>query len=473
MGKRVEIAILFVVWWVVLASACQAQQVLVTGQATGFSPGSLVRVQVYADPFSGLEKTLAVTRTDSSGNFRVAFPVKRTEYAMLAVNLKRTAFFLKPGASYHFDLKIDSTASGNTPFDKFTLQRQLFADDDSLNAYINIFDGWFDSLLMNHFRDIYVSHNRQVVSDFSSKVQYRFAKVKSPYLHQYIRYSIASLMPGLRAESLPEIVRHYFAGQPVLYHNIRYAAFFLDFFRSYFNSTVKKPVTIDRLLAVVHKRDIRKLDSLFALAPGMKKDAQLRQMAEMVQLANAYNNAVFDKADIEALFRQMAADSPFAGNRKVAKDYLVKLRVMQPGTKAPDFLLPDVTGKEYALKDFSGKFVLLDFVRAGCPVCLAHLKALDELNAKWGNAFTIVSLVNGKITPQFLQDARPDSHRWPFLLIGKDILLLERYQVVTYPAYVLIDPRGRILLAPAPMPDENLQQVIGNRINSYKKSRKN
>lgn len=455
------------------AGGVQARQVQITGHAEGFAPGSLVRVLVYADQFSHLEKTLATTRTDSAGNFSLAFPIKQTTYAMLAINLKRTEFYLKPEAIYHFTITQDSLIRNASPFEDIPLRVGIKAEDDSLNTLIGAYNGLYNKLIINHFRDIYLSHNREVLKNFEEKVNNRFGQIKTPYVRHYIRYSLASLVWGSRTKSLPEIVAAYFAGKPVLYQNMQYTRLFLNFFQVYFESTIKKPVTRDKLATVIPQRNLKKLDALFASDPALSADACVRQLAEMVQLANLYPDPGFEKNDIAALFKQIAAKSAFAKNREIARDYLVKLNILQPGTPAPAFLLPDLMGKEFSLKDFRGKFVLLSFVNTHCPVCNKQLNELNNISQKLGTGFTNLTIVKGKATPEFMRQEDPIGYSWPFLLLGKSILILEKYQIVTYPAYVLIDPEGRVVMAPAPMPGNNLQQYIAARMNAFKKRTKN
>ncbi|GMT45696.1 MAG: hypothetical protein IEMM0006_1528 [bacterium] len=464
---------IFPLFLLLVAGGVQSREVQITGHTKGFSPGSLVRVLVYADQFSHLEKTLATTRTDSTGNFSLTFPVTQTTYAMLAINLKRTGFYLKPKAVYHFTIAQDSLIRNASPFEDIPLRVSIKAEDDSLNILIGIYNELYNKLIINHFRDIYLSHNRELLRNFEAKVNQRFGQIKTPYLQRYIRYSQASLVWGSRTKSLPEIVAAYFAENPVLYHNRQYTRLFLNFFRVYFESTIKKPVTRDKLARVIPQRNLKKLDALFASDPALSADARVRQLAEMVQLANLYPDPGFGKDDITLLFKQIAAKSAFVKNREIARDYLVKLNILQPGTPAPAFLLPDLTGKEFSLKDFRGKFVLLDFVNTHCPVCNKQLNELANISRELGAGFTNLTIVKGKATPEFMRQANPTGYSWPFLLLGKSILILERYQIVTYPAYVLIDPEGRVAMAPAPMPGNNLQQYIATRINAFKKRAKN
>ncbi len=468
-----RIKIIFLTAFFVVAGRLSAQDVEITGHVAGFGPQSLIRVQVYADQFSQLEKTLAATHADIHGNFRLTFPVKQTTYVMLYVNLKHTGFYLKPGGIYHLNIKQDSAARFASPFEEIPLRVQMHAKDDSLNTEIVAYDRLYSRLIINHFRDIYQFHDWQPVENFEDTVRRRFGKTRSAYLQQYIHYSEASLVWGSRTKSLHEIVASYFAGHPVLYRNVQYTNLFLDFFRAYFESTVKRPVTKDRLQQIVPLRNLKMLDNLFAEDPALSADARVRQLTEMVQLAKYFPDHDFSHADINALFKQIAATSPYPENRLVAKDYLKRLNILQPGTPAPSFVLPDFMGKEYALKDFRGKFVLLSFVNTHCPVCNYQINKLKGISQSLDENFTNLTIVVGKVTRNFMQEVQPTHRRWPFLLLGRNILLLEKYQIVTYPSYVLINPQGRILMAPAPMPGQSLGQRIAIWMRAYKKHEQN
>ena len=49
---------------------------------------------------------------------------------------------------------------------------------------------------------------------------------------------------------------------------------------------------------------------------------------------------------------------------------------------------------------------------------------------------------------------------WPLLNLGNNILLLETYNVRTFPEYILIKPGTKIGAAPAPAPDGNLDALV-------------
>ena len=64
------------------------QNVGISGAALG-RPNELVRVIVYADQFSRIDSTRAITTTDVWGNFNMSFDIEEVNFAYLALGLKR------------------------------------------------------------------------------------------------------------------------------------------------------------------------------------------------------------------------------------------------------------------------------------------------------------------------------------------------------------------------------------------------
>lgn len=74
---------------------------------------------------------------------------------------------------------------------------------------------------------------------------------------------------------------------------------------------------------------------------------------------------------------------------------------VETGTPAPDFTLLDTDGNEVALADFSGKFVVLEWLNHGCPFVKRHydsgnMQALQEKYTEAGVVWlSIVSSAPG------------------------------------------------------------------------------
>ncbi len=63
---------------------------------------------------------------------------------------------------------------------------------------------------------------------------------------------------------------------------------------------------------------------------------------------------------------------------------------MKLGRDAPGFTLPGISGKDYSLKDFRGKVVLLNFWATWCPPCKAEIPSLIRLNHMFSNEGLVI-----------------------------------------------------------------------------------
>ena len=57
---------------------------------------------------------------------------------------------------------------------------------------------------------------------------------------------------------------------------------------------------------------------------------------------------------------------------------------------APDFSLPDLSGKTVSLEQFRGKVVLLDFWATWCPPCRMTIPLLINLQEQYGKKGLII-----------------------------------------------------------------------------------
>jgi|GEM_PF-437657 len=464
--------IIHLIFWLFVAPLV-AQNVIVTGKLEGYDNGVMVRIMIPTDRFSHQMKTLATTYTGKSGDFSFHIELKQPVYAKLAVNLRKGSLFLEPGENYQVQIKRDTLGQHGSIFDRQPPEIKILKGNTKLSNQLGDFNQMYNLFLMNHFREIYLYHDISALKNFKKKVAVTFANDTSSYLKDYIRYSLAPLDLAARTLSDTGFVKRYFVGHKVLYHNVQYVEAFRNFFKTFFASMIFDGVSSEKVAEIMSTGNFQKLDAVFSKIPLLKSDARVRELSEMVYLEKHFYDNDFNRWSILEMYKNMSRQCRFMENRKIAGDFYHKLKYLMPGTPAPRFTLPGFHGKEYALKDFKGKFVLLAFYKTGSPLCKRQLSFLKSMDSHEPDDFTPVLIVVGKHPDFYLKAFMSQQYPWPFLLLGKDILLLEQYQVMEFPTYVLLNPDGTIAMAPAPMPEENAFQQISVYMNRYKKRVKN
>jgi peroxiredoxin len=81
-------------------------------------------------------------------------------------------------------------------------------------------------------------------------------------------------------------------------------------------------------------------------------------------------------------------------------------KLLVKGSKAPDFNLPGIDGKEYSLKDFKGKkAVLIIFMCNHCPYVVPKMDYLVELQDRYGPAGLQIVGINSNDAVNYPEDS--------------------------------------------------------------------
>jgi thiol-disulfide isomerase/thioredoxin len=113
--------------------------------------------------------------------------------------------------------------------------------------------------------------------------------------------------------------------------------------------------------------------------------------------------------------------------------------------KAPEFTLPDTTGKFWQLTDFTGKYILLDFWATWCVPCVKTMKQFPEFYEKHKENLEIVSISVDKNIEPVKKLISKNGYSWVFLHNGISQEILSSYFIIGYPTYFLIDKKGNLI----------------------------
>ncbi len=124
--------------------------------------------------------------------------------------------------------------------------------------------------------------------------------------------------------------------------------------------------------------------------------------------------------------------------------------LLKPGTVAPDFELPSPEGKKVSLKQFKGKYVVLDFWASWCPDCrkdAPNIVAMYNRFKDKGVAFVGVSFD----VDAALWKAAVDKYGMTYAHVSelkkmREANISKAYGVKWIPSMIVVGPDGKVVM---------------------------
>lgn len=114
-------------------------------------------------------------------------------------------------------------------------------------------------------------------------------------------------------------------------------------------------------------------------------------------------------------------------------------------SRAPDFTLKDMAGKNVSLSAFKGKVVLLNFWATWCPPCRAEMPAFNKLyNEQKSRGFEVIAISTDRSVSSVKDFLEKHKVSFPVLFDG-DRTAAKLYRVFSMPTTFLIDRNGTIV----------------------------
>lgn len=118
------------------------------------------------------------------------------------------------------------------------------------------------------------------------------------------------------------------------------------------------------------------------------------------------------------------------------------------GGEAPDFTMKTPAEEDMSLKDFRGKYVLIDFWASWCGPCRRENPNVVKMYNKYkGEEFEILGVSLDRQKDRWLQAIEKDGLTWPNVsdLKGWQNAAAKKYGVSSIPHTVLVDKEGKII----------------------------
>lgn len=412
-----------------------AQNVTVSGRVN--RPNALMRLMIYDDLLNMHETQVAETNADDKGFFILEGKVDQTLPASIYVGLESVDLVITPGASYEVSIAIPDVDIQASYFDRPSpTLRVKTATDKGVYRQLILSDEIIDGYVLNYFDELFRRRQSRYLDSIRATIDAEM-DIKNDYVIQHNAYKIASIQMALNADGGQKVIKEYYDGKPVLYTCMAYMDLFKDLFKNY-------EVT----------EEFR------------NRNPKLAELITIYHLRSSYYNEIPRlRGAVKKQIQAFKTRSKYPETQQMVTNMLTRFDRFAPGAPAVDFELADASGNKVKLSDFKDKVVVLQFVEGTSRTVEHQFEVLSDLHHQWQDQVQLVTITT---KDQFSSHRkRFEEHRydWPLLNLGNEILLLEQYEVRTFPEYFIINKGTKIGMAPAPSPDQTLDEYIRGCLN--------
>ncbi len=145
------------------------------------------------------------------------------------------------------------------------------------------------------------------------------------------------------------------------------------------------------------------------------------------------------------------------------KAYYQQAYILKPGGQAPGFFLQDQADSLVSLKEFQGKVIYIGFWFVGCAPCIKEFPHENALVEKFeGKDVRIISICVRSSRENWMKMSSRYGLKTINLFANPnwEKSLIEKYNIKSYPHYVLIDKTGKVVENNCSRPSEKIATQI-------------
>ena len=406
---------------------------------------ALVRLLVCDDLLNMHEVEVAQTTSDDQGFFLLEGKVDQILPARLVVGLEGVDLYVRPGAAYEVSITIPDADPSLSYFERPSPALRIkTASDQGIYRQIIISEQIINSYVLEYFDQLYRRRQYRYLDSIKETIRAEL-DIRDDYVKLQNTYKIASIQLAVNADGGKKVIAELFDGKPVFYHCPAY----MDLFKDLFSNWFYRPAYDLDAFQEAFWNSTEAFGRFMNADPFMERNPRLAELILLYNLRTMYREQPKFRKAVKTHLKAIRDKSSYGETKMMVDHMLVDFDRFATGASAPDFELPAVTGEMVKLSDFKDQMVVLQFVEGSSATVDHQFETLADLHHQWQDSVQLVTVTTKDQLEQHKKRFEDHRYDWPLLNLGNDILLLERYEVRTFPEYFIILPGTKIGLAPA------------------------
>ncbi|MBN2165581.1 MAG: TlpA family protein disulfide reductase [Marinilabiliaceae bacterium] len=463
--------------------------VLVGIQISGFSaPVDSIRIFGNAPEYKGMSLVLETIknyvtnekseigriRVDKNGFFDDYFYVAFAQKCFLDLGKVRAYVYLEPGNNYQVVLPPYIPKSEAERFNPFFEPEEVVlgiknVDSGSLNEMIRNFDERFKYEFSSNAYELFNRGSVVKADEIKAELDSLFPSRNGSYFHTHKTFRYARLYMLAMKRKRRTVIYNFFSHNPIEFNMPAYwetySEMFKDFFTYYFNTST------GRLLktAIGHNQSFNSL-SLVLSADTIFSQSDFRESVLLKGLYDSYFSGRYSEETVLNLVEQATSNGGSQQICHFASEILYRLNHLRIGSVAPDFKVLGIDGQEISLDKYKGKFLYLSFVHTENYACKKDMQVLDVISKQFKKEINVLTVVLDNNQEKGFSFFKTNKYNWDISHYAENGKILLDYNIRILPVYYLIDPEGKLVLSPAPAPEESFMNYFSDTYRKYKQN---
>lgn len=443
----------------------KVKEVIIEGDAPAFAIGKTARLVVFEDLLNYTPSTVATAVIDKKGHFTLKYKTRTIRLAQLVIQMAKAEFFIEPEKHYSLAVDIDEEIF-KLPFPEeyggFLQITNLHPDTNELNYRLARFSTLF-SRITDDFLPYFTYQKNKAKYDTLTDILHQyfdFTYAPQDFYHSYLYYTYAALENSMY-EKYPDTLYHrYLDNEYFLYEQPAYMDFFNMFYEQYLLNSPKIPK--DLLMQHINATpDYLELFNLAGRDPLLQNE-RIRELVIIKNLGEFYGQKQFNKNNILTLLDYIEKLSHFPEHPMYIQNLKHRLTLFAEGEVLPATVFKDVNGADYKTEKINGKWTYVQFFASSCEDCLREMMILKEIEHKYKDSLTILSISLDYDFNDFSRFRQSYSKLfpWQFVHFNQHCEWLEQMHIFGLPDYLLLAPDGSIYNRYPPTPDKGLSKFL-------------